>query len=87
MASKFLYLIYRIEPISARAASETAGAQAARIDALAATVKAVEEKAAAAAGNPRIALAIAAGEAPPITPLPTNPLAAARWWIPGCEYD
>lgn len=32
-------------------------------------------------------LAIAAGEAPPITPLPTNPLAAARWWIPGCEYD
>jgi hypothetical protein len=45
---------------AARAASETAGAQAARIDALAATVKAVEEKAAAAAGNPRIALAIAA---------------------------
>lgn len=45
---------------AARVASETAGAQAARIDALAATVKAVEEKAAAAAGNPRIALAIAA---------------------------
>jgi len=45
---------------AARVASETAGAQAARIDALAATVTAVEEKAAAAAGNPRIALAIAA---------------------------
>lgn len=45
---------------AARMAGETAAGQASRIEALAAAVKAVEEKAAASAGNPKIALAIAA---------------------------
>lgn len=45
---------------AAKTASETAGAQAARVDAIAASIRAVEEKAAAAAGNPKIAIAIAA---------------------------